>query len=164
MLTGLGRMVVLVRDQDEALTFYRDVLGFMVLRDEDEDGYRSLHVGVPGQEGVGVWLMPASGSDRGLIGNQAGHEPLLVLYTDDLDALGERLRANGVEVWAEREDPDSRSLHFRDLYGNVLIAVQLTTRSKVPASGPSGASTLEGVFFGPQPGPGDSEGGDALGG
>jgi predicted enzyme related to lactoylglutathione lyase len=117
MFSGLGRVVLRVDDLEAALAFYRDVLGFVVLHDSEAGGYRYLHVGVPGQEGVGVWLMPdgAARSDA----------PALVLYTDDLHAVRARLVSHGAEVWAEQDDPSSRSLHFRDVAGNVVIAAQL---------------------------------------
>ncbi|MEE1942697.1 VOC family protein [Streptomyces sp. TRM 70361] len=129
--TALGRLVVLVSDADEALAFYRDVLGFRVLYDGTAGGYRCLHVGVPGQEGTGLWLMPATGErERALVGRQTGGQPLLVLYTGDLAAVAGRLREHGIRIRDEREDADSSSLHFADLYGNVLVAVEL----RVPAS------------------------------
>jgi catechol 2,3-dioxygenase-like lactoylglutathione lyase family enzyme len=114
VFSGLGRVVVRVADQEAALRFYRDVLGFDVLHDSDVDGFRYLHVGVPGQEGTGVWLMP-----------DLGGQPHLVLYTDDLDAVRTRLAAEGVEVWGERDDAAGRSLHFRDVAGNVIVAAEL---------------------------------------
>ncbi len=124
--SAIGRMVVLVDDPDEALVFYRDVLGFAVLHDYLAGGYRFLHIGLPGQEGVGLWLMPiTSEQQRGLVGRQTGGQPLLVLYTADLDVVAKRLREHGVRVWDEREDPGSRSLHFADLYGNVIVVAQL---------------------------------------
>ncbi|MGW4897819.1 VOC family protein [Kitasatospora sp. NPDC004240] len=127
LFSTLGRVVVLVADADAALAFYQDVLGFTVLHDQTTGGYRYLHVGLPGQEPVGLWLMTATtDQERELIGKQCGGQPLLVLYTADLDQVGKQLRDHGVRVWDEREDPDSRSLHFADLYGNVIIAAQLT--------------------------------------
>jgi catechol 2,3-dioxygenase-like lactoylglutathione lyase family enzyme len=122
----LGRVVLLVHDQQDALAFYRDVLGFTVLHDEEADGLRYLHLGSAGLDGPGVWVLPAgSDEDRALVGRQAGGHPLLVLYADDLDALRDRLRAADVEVWAEREDAGTRSLHLRDAVGNILVAAQL---------------------------------------
>lgn len=127
LFSTLGRVVVLVADTDAALAFYRDVLGFTVLHDQTTGGYRYLHLGLPGQEQVGLWLMTATTDrERELIGKQCGGQPLLVLYTADLDQVSKQLRDYGVRVWNEREDPDSRSLHFADLYGNVIIAAQLT--------------------------------------
>ncbi|QBI56403.1 VOC family protein [Streptomonospora litoralis] len=126
VFTGIGRMVVLVDDLDSALSFYRDVLGFGVLFDQTAGGYRYLHIGVPGQPTSGLWLMPAGSADeRALVGRQSGGQPLLVLYTDDLDRVRERLAASGVPIWAERDDADHRSLHFADLYGNTIVAAQL---------------------------------------
>jgi hypothetical protein len=57
---------------------------------------------------------------------QAGGRPLLVLYTDDLDAVRRRLAEHDVDVWAERADDTGRSLHFRDVAGNVIVAAELT--------------------------------------
>lgn len=127
LFSAVGRVVVLVDDLDAALAFYRDVLDFSVLHDQSVDGFRYLHVGAPGPSSTGLWLMPATGEDeRALIGRQAGGHPLLVLYTDDLDRVRRRLRAHGVRVWAEREDAASRSLHFADLMGNVVVVAHLT--------------------------------------
>ena len=109
MFSAIGRMVVGVSDQDEALAFYRDVLGFEVLHDEDTEGFRYLHVGLPGQPGTGLWLMP---------GTCEADRPLLVLHTDDLDRVDAALRARGVETFAR----NATSLHFCDVAGNVIVA------------------------------------------
>jgi predicted enzyme related to lactoylglutathione lyase len=126
MFRSLARTVVLVHDLDAALAFYRDVLGFAVLHDATVGGYRYLHVGPQDAGDAGVWLMPAVTDEaRAAVGRQTAGAPLMVLYTDDLDAVHARLAAAGVEVWARRDDDESRSLHFRDVAGNAVIAAQL---------------------------------------
>jgi predicted enzyme related to lactoylglutathione lyase len=128
LFRAVGRVVLLVEDQEEALAFYRDVLGFETLHDERADGVRYLHIGLPGQATVGIWLMaPMADQDRERVGRQAGDHPLLVLYTDDLDDVRRRLVADDVDVWAERSDESSRSLHFRDVAGNVIVAAELSS-------------------------------------
>ncbi|GAA1926314.1 hypothetical protein GCM10009716_38090 [Streptomyces sodiiphilus] len=123
--SSLARTVLLADDQDAALAFYRDVLGFRVLHDETTGGYRYLHIGLPG-DSAGLWLMEPGGErERALVGRQSGGQPLLVLYTSDAAAVGARLRERGVRVWAEQEGSAGRSLHFADLYGNVLVAAEL---------------------------------------
>ena len=94
MFRAIGRVVVGVSDQDEALAFYRDVLGFEVLHDSDDEGLRYLHIGLPGQPDTGLWLMPgAAEHDR----------PLLVLYADDLAEIVDGVRAaRGEDVGADR--------------------------------------------------------------
>jgi catechol 2,3-dioxygenase-like lactoylglutathione lyase family enzyme len=102
-------MVVGVSDQEEALAFYRDVLGFVVLHDSDEEGFRYLHMGLPGQPGTGIWQMPgAAEHDR----------PLLVLFADDLADVVAALERHGVATWAQ----SASSLHFRVCCGNVFVA------------------------------------------
>lgn len=125
-ITALGRAVLLVGDADAAVAFYHRTLGFRVLHDQTTDGYRRVHIGVPGQDGVGLWLIPVVGEDdRALIGRQSGGYPLLVLYTDDLHVVHDRLRTLHVRTWDERDDSGSSSLHMADLYGNVIVIAQL---------------------------------------
>lgn len=138
MFRDLGRVVLLVENQQKALAFYRDVLGFETLHDEDVAGLRYLHIGLPGQPTVGLWLMPPmTDEERGLVGRQAGNQPFLVLYTDNLDDVRQRLAAQDVEVWAERADDGSRSLHFRDLAGNVIVAAELSVNAEGSSAAPT---------------------------
>jgi catechol 2,3-dioxygenase-like lactoylglutathione lyase family enzyme len=125
-IKGLGRAVLLADDADAAVAFYHRALGFRVLHDQTTDGYRRVHIGVPGQDGVGVWLIPVSGEDdRAVVGRQSGRCPLLVLYAKDLQAVDDRLRGLHVRTWDERDDPESSSLHMADLHGNVIVIAQL---------------------------------------
>lgn len=127
MIYRVGRVVLLVRDYDEALEFYAK-LGFQVLFDQVADnGFRFVHVGLADQVGVGLWLLqPGDDEQRGLIGRQAGGQPLLVLYTDDVHSDYLRLTSQGVPFRDEpREEADSFVAHFRDLYGNEHVLVQV---------------------------------------
>jgi len=123
----VGRLVLLVRDYDEALEFYTKV-GFQVLFDQVADnGYRFVHIGLAEQNGVGLWLLqPGDDEQRSLVGRQAGGQPLLVLYTDDVHSDYLRLISQGVTFRDEpREEEDSFVAHFRDLYGNEHVLVQV---------------------------------------
>ena len=127
MIYRVGRVVLLVRDYDEALEFYGK-LGFQVLFDEIADsGYRFVHIGLAEQNGVGLWLLqPGDDEQRSLIGRQTGGQPMLVLYTDDVHSDYLRMTAEGVTFRDEpREEEDSFVAHFRDLYGNEHVLVQV---------------------------------------
>ena len=132
----LGRVVLLVRDYDEALEFYRAALGAEVLYDETTaEGHRFLHVGLPGQQDVhaelspptvGLWFLLAAEADADLVGRQAGGHPFMVIYTPHCAASVERFLAAGGDLRrAEREDGGARFAHVSDLYGNELVLVQL---------------------------------------
>ncbi len=127
MFSSIGRTVILVHDYEEALWFYREILGFSVLFDEETGDRRLLHVGLPEQPGVGLWFLEATSPEqRERVGNQTGGAPLLVLYTDDIDTAVRSLRESDVRFRVEpREEPGSRFAQFEDLYGNVIVLVQL---------------------------------------
>jgi catechol 2,3-dioxygenase-like lactoylglutathione lyase family enzyme len=129
-LSALGRTTLLVRSYDDALAFYRDKLGFVVLHDATApNGQRYLHIGLPGQPGeppVGLWLLEAVGVDAGLVGCQAGTHPFLILYTDDCRGTARALAARGVTIRREPEAADGATFaHIADLYGNELLIVEL---------------------------------------
>ena len=115
----IARTVVLTTDQERALVFYRDALGFRVLHDDEEAGMRYLHIAPEGDE-AGIWLFPVR------VQRPPGDQPMLVLHVDDLDAVKGRLQRYGSAIFNEREDATSRSLQFRDADGNVIIAAQLS--------------------------------------
>lgn len=133
MIDRIGRTVLMVRNYDEAVEFYRDRLGFQVIFDQTlEGGYRAVHIGLESQPGVGLWLMRASNqTSEARVGNQTGGEPLLVLYTSDCRAACAKLERRGVRI-LERpaEDVSSVFAHFADLYGNRIVLVELREEAR----------------------------------
>lgn len=128
MFTSIARIALFVHDYDDALAFYRDVLGFEVLFDAEVDARgRFLHVGLPSQPGVGLWLRQArTDAERALVGKQAAGEPFLVLYTDDCRAAVATLEQRGARVRRQPvEDAGSIAAHIEDLYGNEIVIAEL---------------------------------------
>lgn len=123
-----GRMVLLVHDYDEALDFYTKNFGCRVLFDQDSSfGLRYLHVGFGNDDKAGIWLLKAEGKEQqAQVGRQTLEQPALVLYTDDLQALYQRLLQNKVVIKTPpASNPEYAFLHCRDLYGNELIIAEL---------------------------------------
>lgn len=124
---ALGLVALVVRDYDEALSFYVDVLGFDLVEDTaiPEQGKRWVVVS-PGSTGARLLLAKAS-SDEQLkqVGNQTGGRVFLFLYTDDCLADCSRLRAKGVKFVREPESqPHGLVAVFTDLYGNLWDLIQ----------------------------------------
>ena len=122
-------------DPDAALTFYRDVLGFELRNDVGYGGLRWLTVGPPGDPTSLVLYPP--GADPGVTDDERraivemmakGTFAMLTLATHDLDALFEKLEANGADVVQEPTDQPYgiRDCAFRDPAGNLLRINQLT--------------------------------------
>jgi predicted enzyme related to lactoylglutathione lyase len=123
----LGRVVVLVRDYEAALAFYRAAFGARVLFDAPSPaGGRYLHLGFGGESGAGLWLMRVGEADAGRVGRQTGGEPLAVFYTPDVEAAVARAKAAGATIVRAVDTAGGGSFaHVADLYGNEFVLVEL---------------------------------------
>ena len=128
MITRITHVTLLVRDQDEALRFYTEKLGFEVATDMSmpDCGMRWLTVRPKGQTGLELTLMPADTPEKqAAVGKQAGGHLLFVVATDDCQKEYERLKAAGVKVAAPpKEQPWGIETQFEDLYGNGFDLLQ----------------------------------------
>ena len=134
---------VWVHDQDEALAFYIDKLGWEVRADvtlPEMGNYRWLTVGPPNQPDISVVLNAIPGPPvldettaeqiRSVMSKGWGGNVLLT--TDDVQADYEQLKARGVEFTeAPEERPYGIDSAFRDPSGNQFRLTQV--REIVPA-------------------------------
>lgn len=137
MLNQLANVQIWVHDQDEALAFYTDKLGFEVREDvtvPELGNFRWLSVGVPGQD-VAIVLMAVPGAPvfddetRAQILDllAKGASGGLFFTTEDCRASYEELAARGVEFTQEpTEQPYGVDAGFRDPSGNQFRMVQRT--------------------------------------
>jgi uncharacterized glyoxalase superfamily protein PhnB len=126
-----------VHDQDEALAFYTEKLGFEVRGDvtlPEMGDFRWLTVGPVGQPDIAVVLMAIPGPPvmdddsreqvRELMGK--GFAGTLFLTTDDVYGAYEDLKARGVEFTEPPEDrPYGIDTGFRDPSGNSMRLTQV---------------------------------------
>ncbi|MGH3309051.1 MAG: VOC family protein [Streptomyces sp.] len=134
----LGLVTVVVRDYDEAITFYVDALGFELREDTRlDDGKRWVVVTPPGAGGAAVLLARATDSDQeARVGNQTGGRVGWFLNTDAFDRDYERLRAAGVAFEeVPRREPYGTVAVFRDLYGNRWDLLQMEGTDAPEAAG-----------------------------
>ena len=140
MLNRIAHIGIWVTDQDEALAFYRDKLGFEVRSDvtvPEFNNMRWLAVGLPGQEETLVlqsFDLPAfdAAKDhiRALLG--IGINPPLIFAVDDCRAEIERLREEGVDISQEPEEYFyGVDAGIRDPSGN---SIRITQLAPVPTS------------------------------
>lgn len=142
MITKLNGVNVWVRDQDEALAFWTDKVGFEVRADVTlpEMGFRWLTVGPPGQPDVELVLMSIGAAPLDDAGRKRLEEHVaggvagaLFFAADDCHATCDELRARGVELTEEpQERPYGIDAAFRDPSGNPARIVQ-----RIPVAAPS---------------------------
>lgn len=132
MSQGVGVAGVYVRDQDEALQFYVEKLGFEVHTDARNGDYRWLTVQYPGQPTFQLGLFkpqpPTVDEATAESLNEAvakGAMPPLVLVVDDCRKTYQEFRARGVEFTQEPvERYGSVDASFRDPSGNGWKLIQ----------------------------------------
>jgi catechol 2,3-dioxygenase-like lactoylglutathione lyase family enzyme len=132
MRLGVEVVGLYVRDQDEALAFYVDQLGFRVHTDARNGDYRWLTVQLPDQPSFQLGLFLPGPPVHDAATAQAlqalvakGAMPPLVLTVDDCRAAHAQMQARGVEF---TQEPVARygsvDASFRDPSGNGWKLVQ----------------------------------------
>jgi predicted enzyme related to lactoylglutathione lyase len=126
----LSHCFISVDDHDEALAFYRDVLGLQVSNDVRFEGMRWVSVTPPSQPGVEIVLEPPAAAPYASPADRHAMDELLakgllrgvIFATEDCDATFEHIRAAGAEVVQEPIDQPYgvRDCAFRDPAGNML--------------------------------------------
>jgi catechol 2,3-dioxygenase-like lactoylglutathione lyase family enzyme len=132
MSQGIGVVGLYVRDQDEALAFYVDKLGFRVHTDARNGDYRWLTVQHPEQPSFQLGLFrpqaPVLDAATARAANELvakGAMPPLVLAVDDCRAACARMRERGVEFTQEPiERYGTVDAGFRDPSGNGWKIIQ----------------------------------------
>jgi catechol 2,3-dioxygenase-like lactoylglutathione lyase family enzyme len=130
MTLSLSHCFLVVHDYDEALTFYRDVLGLEVRNDVTFEDNRWLTLSCPAQPGIEIGLeIPGyfphtSPDDRQATADllAKGLLPGVIFRTDDCDKTFEQVRAAGADVIQEPIDQPYgvRDCAFRDPSGNMV--------------------------------------------
>ncbi|MBZ9895549.1 VOC family protein [Mesorhizobium sp. BR1-1-6] len=120
---------VYVDDQEKALAFYTDVLGFTKKADFSNGPFRWLTVASPDEpEGTELQLAlndnPAAKAYRQALFKQG--QPALMLFTDDIKADHERIKARGAAfAMAPTEVTGSTIAQLNDSCGNLIQITQL---------------------------------------
>lgn len=137
MTQGINVVGLYVRDQDEALAFYVEKLGFSVHTDVRNGDYRWLTVQHPEQPSFQLGLFRPGppvhdeATARTLCEVVAkGAMPPLVLLVDDCRAAYERLNERGVEFTQEPVDRyGAVDAGFRDPSGNGWKMIEAGSKS-----------------------------------
>ena len=132
MTQGVQVAGLYVRDQDEALAFYVEKVGFRVHTDVKNGDYRWLTVQYPEQPSFQLGLfapgppvLDAATAETVRAMVAKGAMPPLVLVVDDCRAAWERMRTRGVEFTQEPVDRyGSVDAGFRDPSGNGWKLIQ----------------------------------------
>jgi predicted enzyme related to lactoylglutathione lyase len=120
---------VYVDDQEKALRFYTEVLGFVKKNDFSQGQYRWLTV-ASSEEPNGTELQLALNSNPAAKAYQQAllqqNQPAAMFFTDDLQSDYDRMKARGAEFTVPPKDVTaSRIAMVKDGCGNLIQLTQL---------------------------------------
>ena len=117
MIRGIKIVSIPVRNQDAALKFYTEQIGFKVATDQQfGPGQRWIELLIPGAP-TNLALFTPPGQE-----NRVGGFQPITFWCDDVFATASMLRANGVELTAEpRKEPWGTMAKFKDPDGNEFV-------------------------------------------
>jgi catechol 2,3-dioxygenase-like lactoylglutathione lyase family enzyme len=124
----IGYIALVVRDYDEAIVWFTNILQFTLVEDTRiSDSKRWVLVAPPG--GHSAWLLLAkavTAEQQSRIGNQTGGRVFLFLHTDNFARDYESMKARGVHFTRPPRDESYGTVAvFEDLYGNQWDLLQL---------------------------------------
>jgi catechol 2,3-dioxygenase-like lactoylglutathione lyase family enzyme len=119
-------ITVLVLDQDAAIAFYTNKLGFELVEDKPFGESRWVTVALPNQRDLTLALeLATTAEDKTHVGKQAGSHAFLGLDTSDCVADYRRMQPLGVKFLGEPQSgPWGTGVQLEDLYGNKLFLSQ----------------------------------------
>ncbi|WP_421322225.1 VOC family protein [Aeromonas veronii] len=133
MSQHIGALTLLVADYDQAIRFFSEGLGFVLLEDTPLDepgkpGKRWVRVAPKGASGSALLLAQGANAQQQVaIGKQGGGRVFLFLETTDFWGDYQRMQAYGVHFCEQpRDEPYGTVVVFEDISGNRWDLLQRT--------------------------------------
>lgn len=122
----LGQLALLVKDYDEAIAYYTQILDFELLEDTKlSETKRWVRIAPPGSSCHLLLAKAANETQERQIGFQAGGRVFLFLYTDDFWRDYKTYSDRGVEFIREPAEESYGTVSvFKDLYGNLWDLIE----------------------------------------
>ena len=125
MISRVSHLTLLVTNQDEALAYYKDKLGFKIHTDVMFGEMRWLTICTEQDPNFEVALMKAGPESEAYVGKQGGSYPLFAFETKDCMATYTALKAKGISFDGEpKTESWGTGVSFKDLYGNLMYISQ----------------------------------------
>jgi catechol 2,3-dioxygenase-like lactoylglutathione lyase family enzyme len=128
MNSKIAHIALVVRDYDEAIEFYMQKLGFILLEDTPLSETKRWVLVAPVADVAGCALLLAKAANEtqeNFIGNQAGGRVFLFLETDDFYRDYHNFMEKGIKFIREPKQEEYGIVAvFEDLYGNLWDLIE----------------------------------------
>lgn len=123
MISKIGQVMVYVRDQEAAVTFWTEKMGFTVLGDKENEGMRWIEIAPSEDAGTSIVL-----HDKNLLEQMDTglnlEAPSLLFYANDFEQFRNELAEKGVTVGDIVEMPTGRTFNFADAEDNYFAVLE----------------------------------------
>lgn len=124
MISQVGQIMVYVNDQNEAVKFWTEVVGFTVISEEDNgQGMRWIEIAPSKDVETSIVL-----HDKELIAKMQPElnlgTPSLMFFTKDIDQLYTKLTSENITVGEMVEMPSGKVFNFADFEGNYFAVME----------------------------------------
>lgn len=126
MPARIANITLVVPEYDEAIAFYCEVLGFVLVEDSDlGGGKRWVRVRPHGGETCLLLAKAKNDVERQAIGHQTGGRVAFFLHTDDFNREYDALKSAGCAFAGPvREEPYGKVVVFADPFGNLWDLIE----------------------------------------
>lgn len=123
MINRIGQIMLYVNNQDEAVKFWTEKAGFVVVGEENQQGFRWIEI-APTQEAETSFVL----HNKELIAQMQPElnlgTPSIMLFTDKLEELYKRFVDNEVTVGELVTMPSGRVFNFADHENNYFAVME----------------------------------------
>jgi catechol 2,3-dioxygenase-like lactoylglutathione lyase family enzyme len=127
MKQEIAQIAIIVKDYDEAISFYCNKLHFQLIEDTClSETKRWVLIAPPGSSGTKILLAQAANEiQQSRVGNQTGGRVFLFLHTDNFDRDYQNLLTQKIQIIREPVIEEyGKVAVFADLYGNLWDIIQ----------------------------------------
>ncbi|MDB2108314.1 VOC family protein [Clostridium paraputrificum] len=124
MINILGQVMVYVYNQDEAVKFWTEKVGFTVISEEDNgEGMRWIEVAPQKDSETTIVLHNKEVIEKMNSGINLG-TPSLLFFTEDIEKLYKKLTNNNVTVGEIIDMPTGKTFNFADSEENYFAVIE----------------------------------------
>lgn len=124
MINQIGQIMLYMNDQDQALRFWTEKVGFTVVSEEDNgQGLRWIEI-APTQGAQTSFVLHNKPFIAEMEPELNLNTPSIMFYTDDLDGLYEAFEAKGITVGELVNMPTGRVFNFADDENNYFAVME----------------------------------------
>lgn len=123
MISKIGQVMVYVRDQNAAVNFWTEKMGFTIMHDRENDGMRWIEIAPRADAETSIVLHDKNlleQMDTGL----SLEAPSLLFYASNFEQLRNELAEKGVTVGDIVEMPTGRTFNFADAEDNYFAVLE----------------------------------------